>query len=1085
MKQFQIYGFINNRPLLITDSSNLHAAATFDETFSLKENMKSSLSFKIIDKLPDGTTNPFLGLVYPEGKLRLVFEDYDSPFDFIIKSKTPEFYKNIIVYSINAEDYASDIYAKEGQGLTLSKTGTLRELVYEVLVQSRKNLGYTNLTKNFLNFNEYYDKTNGSEATEGKSFNYTFAAPGYAYITFPRTKDLAIYNYNLSFNLLDVPTGGVECSIIELDNNGSYITTHSYTPTVFLIGNVSLNFTPRKGMGYYEVRFKAINTGTVSAVDWKLKLDQTQFDNTINNSLKLSSEFNDEDFKGELGDESYFKKITLELSNSNLYNGLIEIAKIFKAEVIFDYINQTVNFINKEKTYRYNGVRFSPDFNLSGLNRTEDTNEYYSVLNVSGSDSVYSIFPQMPSEFAQVFHTEVENNFANFNDYNNTKYIDLIPLALNHITSLDSLPERYKILNDYATAADRVPNLENRLYSLDYFEKTGKITASKLTTFKNIINNDLRKLNIKLRIYTDLYQNAYSLFSAKESEIDFLSKNITVELLSQKEITSRLAEEEENSTRWLSYTNQYNASVEQMNIYYAEIMQAYGLVFDLVSLQPQYLEHESAGSGFKLTENSYTNLILNIYGYYNIYQNGVKQKLEEVIKTIKELANKKERQQAELAEIETKLADLNITSYNKREYEVKKSGLLAQIDVSKFLIGEYTTDVFNPIIPGQYQIQKYYLEIIYKFLGNYIYKSSIIDYKPWVAAQDLNTTYTWSSTGNTSVVLEGNKDHAVTGQNDIMVKIQNYSEPGTSAAIATTHNSLNVGENYKLMGLFKVPANTAGTIAISLDIDNNPTMSINLNATLSDRWVGFEFYPTGGVSRAYTFPEFIEISPTNITVTTGTILTSDIYHVSYSFEGLNNNYIFLYRPRLDIAENSIYDIEDIFNLYDNPLMVNYQEDFKVDFSYIEGLYDLLYNLNYPKNANKAKNLLLSNLYKDYEQYISEGRYENSDEITSDGLMEQALLAFETIKYPKITYSMSIIDLSALENYKFLRIKVGDKILIQEEEDRLYLSYQNEDTKYLQITEITHDLRKPESTSISVNQDDETTKILQYILKATQ
>jgi hypothetical protein len=1085
MKQFQIYGFINNRPLLITDSSAINGAATFDETFSLKENMKSSLSFKISDTLPSGEANPFIGLVYPEGKLRLVFEDYDSPFDFIIKSKTPEFYKDVIFYSINAEDYASNIFAKEGQGLTLSKTGTIRELAYEVLVQSRKNLGYTNLTKNFLNFNEYYDKTTESEVTESLSFNYTFAAAGSAYITFPRTKDLVVYNYNLSFNLLDVPNGGVECNIIELDNNGSYITTHSYSPQVFLVGNVSLNFTPRKGMGYYKVEFVGIGTGILSAVDWKLKLDQTQFDSIIDDTLKLSPLFNDEDFKGELGDESYFKKVTVDLSNSNLYNGLVEIAKIFKAELIFDYINHTVNFINKEKTYRYRGVRFSPDFNLSGLNRTEETNEYYSVLNISGSGSVYSIFPTTPPEFAQFFHQQVDNDFADFDNYNTTKYADVVSNALVFSSSLDSLPERLKVLTDYAIAADRVPNLENRLYSLDYFEKTNKITSQKLTTFKNIINNDLRKLNIKLRIYSELFQKAYSLFSSKESEIEFLSRNITVELLSQKAILLKLIEEEVNSTSWLAYTNQYNASIEQMNIYKAEIMQAYGIVFDLISLEPQYLEYEPVGTGFKLTENSYTSLILNLYGYYNIYQNGVKQKLDEVTKTIKELANTKARQEAELVIVNEKLADLNITSYNKREFEVQKSGLESQLKASAFMIGEYTTDVFNPIIPGLYQTQKYYLETIYRFLGNYVYRASIIDYEPWVAGQDLNSTYTWSSTGNATVVLEGNKDFAALGQTDIMVKLQNYSEPGTSAAIATTHNSLTPGSNYKLTGLFKVPANTEGVVTIALDITDLPSMNITLAATLAERWIGYEFYPTGGVSKAYTFPEYIEINPINITVTTGTIPTLNTYHVTYSFEGTGNEYVFLYRPRLDLTSNSLYDVEDIFNLYDNPLMVNYEEDFKVDFNYIEGLYDLLYNQNYPANVTKAKNILLSNLYKDYEQYISEGRYENSDEITTDGLMEQALLAFETIKYPKITYSMSIIDLSALDDYKFLRIRVGDKIKIQEEFDRLYLSYQNEDTNYLQITEISHNLRSPESTSIGVSQDDETTKILQYILKATQ
>ena len=77
-------------------------------------------------------------------------------------------------------------------------------------------------------------------------------------------------------------------------------------------------------------------------------------------------------------------------------------------------------------------------------------------------------------------------------------------------------------------------------------------------------------------------------------------------------------------------------------------------------------------------------------------------------------------------------------------------------------------------------------------LGNYVYKPSLIDYEPWVPYQDINTTYTWASTGTATVVVEGNKDYLATGQQDIMIKLENYSEAGTTASptSATTYGEM-------------------------------------------------------------------------------------------------------------------------------------------------------------------------------------------------------------------------------------------------------------------------------------------------------
>lgn len=1088
MKQFKIYGFINKNPILITNSNNISSNATFEESLTLQEHMRYTLSFKISDILPSGEKNQMMSLIYPGAKIRLELIELDTISDFIVKEVKTEINQLNIIYNISLEDYASTIYSKEGQGLTLSHTGTLRELIYEVLVQSRKNLGYQNLSKNYLVFNSFIDK-DGAALAKDEAFSKIVTDLTSTYITFPRSRDLILYNYNLFINLLSTPTSGVHIRIVELDNNNTVITSHYYTTdnveNIYSSGIVILNFTPRNSMAYYRIELIPLSTGTISITDWKIKLDEAQFSTIISQSLSLNPLFNEEDFKGQLGDTSYYKKITLDLKNSNLYNGLIELAKVFNADLRFDYVNNYINFMDKDK-YTFKGLRLSPTFNLTSLSREETYNEFASALNITGNENVYSIYPEIPSEFKAFFNDQIDNNFSEFNDYNSTTYADIVPLVKTYISNTNDYDSHSKLIEDFAIAADKVPNFENRLYSLDYFKKTGKISDTNLINFNNIVNNDLRKVNIKLRMFSDQYSNANSSLSLKETEIEFLSKNITVELLAQKLLLDRIAAEEVNSSRWITYINDYNASIEQIDQYKIELMQAYNIVFDILTLEPLYLENIVVDGRYRLADNSYTSLMLNVYGYYNIYKNGIRQKLDDIILMIKELANDRATWQAEVDNATLLLADPTISSFRKQELEVSKSGYEAQIEASKYLIGEYATDVFTPSLLGQYHHQKYYLETINSFLGNYVYKDTKIDYSTLVVGQDLNITNYWSSTGNATVVLEGNKDYPTNGQQDIMIKIQNYQEVGVSAAIATTKTDLLVGKKYIARGILKIPANVEGIFKIeSYDIPDNPYMTVDIRPMIVDRWLVYNYYITGeNNTKVYSFPEYSEIPSSYIVSTYSNIITSGPYHIKYSFVGTGSQSIYIYRPRLDEYSISIPTVEDLYDLYDNPLMVNYEEDFHIDFNTIEGLYDLLYNYNYSKNVTKAKNIIINNLYKSYEPYLIENYYDNSDELNSEGLMEQALLAFEKIKYPRIQYGISMIDLSDLENYRYLTVNVGDKILIGEAEDRLYKSYQPESTKYLQIFQIQFNLRQPESTSLTVQQDDETTKILQYILKAT-
>lgn len=1080
MKKFKIYAFSNNNPILITDSERITAAATFDEKISLQENMYASMSFKISDKI-HSEENKFVKFIYPGAKIRFVLSEINKTIDFIITNISSEFSKDIIIYNVSGNDYASTIYSKEGQGLSVSYTGTLRELTYEILVSSRKNIGYTNLNKNFLDFNLRYEVNSDALVTEN-SFYQTSATPFETFITFNRTRDLVLYDYYLSFNVLNAPTSGMKIRVSQYDANNTFIQTDFFKDQVdeeivFNEGQVSLFFTPRNSMNYYRVEFITLSEGTLSIVDWALKLDINQFSSIINSSLKLSDSFNEEDFRGEVGDLSYFKKVTLEIENSNLYNALIELGKLFDGEVLFDYQNNEFNFINKEKYYRFRGIRLSPEFNVLSLSREEKYDEFLSVMNIKGSEDVYSIYPDMPSEFKQFFNDQIDNNFADFDDYNLISYVDLIdretgPKVIDYIAASDNYEERIQMITDFAKAADKVPNLENTLYSLDYFKDTEKITNEKYDLFNNIVVNELRKVNIKFRIYTDLYLNAASQLSAKQSEIDFVSKNITVELINRRNIAEKLVQQEINSNLWLTYQNQYDLTFDRVNSYSEELMRAYNIDFDIITLEPQSLELISEGSGFKLSEDSYASLMLNVYGYYNVYKNGITQKVEEIRETIRRLRDEKELYQNRVDQLNELLEDITLTSYRKREFEVEKSGLEFRIKALIFLIGEYTTDVFNPSIPGQYQTQLYYLEKINDFLNSYTYRDTNISYSNWT--KDTILQFPWNYTGAVLVAEEPNKDSI----GDLMARINTAS----SATVQTT-TPLEVGKQYRASGTIKIPANTAGIINISINSNNTPTMALNISSVAETRWLVYEFYINSlEESRVYNFPSFIEI-PANFT--DGIIDTTGNYTMTHSFTATAGTQIFLYRPRLEEVTDLMPTAEDLYELYDNPLMINYTESINLNFDYIEGLYDLLYNYNYPNNVAKEKNLIISGLYKDYEQYVIEGYYENSEELDSTGLMDQALLAFETIKYPRIDYGVSIIDLSDIENYEFMAIDVGDKVLISELEDRLYKSYQPESTKYLQISEISYDLRRPEGTSITVRQDDETTKILQYILKATQ
>ena len=135
---------------------------------------------------------------------------------------------------------------------------------------------------------------------------------------------------------------------------------------------------------------------------------------------------------------------------------------------------------------------------------------------------------------------------------------------------------------------------------------------------------------------------------------------------------------------------------------------------------------------------------------------------------------------------------------------------------------------------------------------------------------------------------------------------------------------------------------------------------------------------------------------------------------------------------------------------------------------------------------EAKNAAIwKTLYTNYSQYIIEGKYNNSDEIDSISLFNQAITYYDNLNRPELTYSAAILDIAALEQIDVPRVKVGAKIKVYNE----MLNYSDTEENLMDyrdnsllITSITTTLRTPGSVSLTVSRQQWYKDIVEKLLK---
>ena len=188
------------------------------------------------------------------------------------------------------------------------------------------------------------------------------------------------------------------------------------------------------------------------------------------------------DFKEESTDLT--KKITFEISGSNQYNALLELATKFNAELIVDYRFKTISFKDKNKK-TFNGY-YRTDVNVSSFGYSEDFSNANNLLFVSGGTDEYDIAVTipglMPDNWRNYFRSKTEMNLGQFKQWDEKPFMRVY---LNDGFFKEHLEED----ENYAKLADAMPHMQNFVYDLTGSLNRGLIDQATYNNIKDAFKN--------------------------------------------------------------------------------------------------------------------------------------------------------------------------------------------------------------------------------------------------------------------------------------------------------------------------------------------------------------------------------------------------------------------------------------------------------------------------------------------------------------------------------------------------------------------------------------------------------------------
>jgi hypothetical protein len=136
------------------------------------------------------------------------------------------------------------------------------------------------------------------------------------------------------------------------------------------------------------------------------------------------------------------KILNVEVSDSNTYNALIELANIANSNILFNYENETITLIDKEHSSLDKNYTLKRDFNLQDYSISYTGDNLYSIFYVEGAADEFGLFTILSDE------TDYKDNF---------------------------------------------------LFNFNYFKDRNLVSESDYNTLVSQINNNLKEINIKFQ----------------------------------------------------------------------------------------------------------------------------------------------------------------------------------------------------------------------------------------------------------------------------------------------------------------------------------------------------------------------------------------------------------------------------------------------------------------------------------------------------------------------------------------------------------------------------------------------------------
>lgn len=146
-------------------------------------------------------------------------------------------------------------------------------------------------------------------------------------------------------------------------------------------------------------------------------------------------------------------------------------------------------------------------------------------------------------------------------------------------------------------------------------------------------------------------------------------------------------------------------------------------------------------------------------------------------------------------------------------------------------------------------------------------------------------------------------------------------------------------------------------------------------------------------------------------------------------------------------------------------------------------------LEVQNNIVKQKSELEYKFYQKYARYIQEGSWISEDYMDDNLYYLDAESILNTSAFPEISYTIDVIELSQLEDFKNYKFSIGDKTYIEDTDFFGYVSIDGVKTPYQEeiiVSEITYNLDSPDENKIKVqNYKTQFEDLFQRITATTQ